>query len=543
MNLIQEIFQVFSRYKGRVATSHYVPPNSLITLTYGQIEERVRELAQYLLKQGMQPGDFVMCYMTKSVELVVSLLAIMMNGGTCCCFYSKQDPQYALKLFSLANPNFLILEENTLKNVKRQMEKIEPNHSFAAYGRYSEAGGIGAASQNHSRAIYILKYPSGENDRRIRFQELSRRCNSPSWCLFTSGSTGTPKGVLISGEDLLRRAMTEIEDYELTEQDSLLSLLPFSFDVGLNQFLSCLLSGAHLVILNSWFPKDILTTIRSQSISGISGVPSIWADVIAYPKEPDFDQFVRDLRYITVSGGDLAKNQLVQLRQFFREAKIFKTYGQTETFRSSILKPFDFEKKMTSVGLPVKGTRVFILNNRGEITPPNTEGEIVHYGVGTMLGYLNDLEGTGEKLRELKEPVLGTVQGGKLVFTGDRGKMDEEGYLYVLGREDGMIKTLGYRVYPKEIESCILEHEHVKNAAVVGIRDDRKGQAVIAEVVANGALEKQRLIAFLKERLPYYMIPSEINVVQHLPMTENGKIRYAAIKEKYEERRILQDRS
>jgi acyl-coenzyme A synthetase/AMP-(fatty) acid ligase len=463
----------------------------------------------------------------------------MLNGGVCCCFYSKQNPQYALKLFSIANPNFLILEENTLKNVKKQMEKIEPNHPFPSYAKYPEAGGIGTSSQNDSRGIYVLKYPSAESDSGKGFQEFGCNSDKASWCLFTSGSTGTPKGVLISGEDLLRRAMTEIEDYELTEQDSLLSLLPFSFDVGLNQLLSCLLSGAHLVILNSWFPKDILTTIRSRNINGISGVPSIWAEALAYPKGPDFEQNTQTLRYVTVSGGDLAKNQLVELRQYFRNSKIFKTYGQTETFRSSMLKPSDFERKMTSVGRPVKGTQVFILNDKGEIVPPNIEGEIVHYGVGTMLGYINDLEGTNGKLREIVDSLRETVNEGKLVFTGDRGKIDEEGYLYVLGREDGMIKTLGHRVYPKEIESCILEHEHVKNVAVVGVRDERRGQMIIAEVIGSGALDKQRLTSFLKERLPYYMIPSEINIVQYLPMTENGKIGYAAIKEKYEERRIL----
>ena len=139
MNLIQEITQVFLRYKEKAATSHYVPPNSLLTLTYGQLEERVRELAQYLLKQGMQPCDLVMCYMTKSVDLVVSILAIMLNGGVCCCFYSKQNPQYALKLFSMANPRFILLEENTLRSVKRQMERIEPNHPFPSCGRYPEA--------------------------------------------------------------------------------------------------------------------------------------------------------------------------------------------------------------------------------------------------------------------------------------------------------------------------------------------------------------------------------------------------------------------
>ena len=543
MNLIQEIIQAFSRYKGRAATSHYVPPNSLITLTYGQLEERVREIADFLLKQGMQPGDLVMCYTTKSLEMVVSILAVLLTGGVCSSFYSKQNPQYSLKLFSIAHPRFLLFDEGTLRNLKKSVKTTGSDNRCPVYMEYPALESIEIRQHHSSKAIYVSKYPLGKNDSGKEISAIEHYLDDAAWCLFTSGSTGVPKGVLISRKDLLRRAMTEIEDYELTDQDSLLSLLPFSFDVGLNQLLSCLLSGAHLVILNSWFPKDVLTTIRSRNITGISGVPSIWAEALAYPKEPDFEQNTQTLRYVTVSGGDLAKNQLVELRQYFRNSKIFKTYGQTETFRSSMLKPSDFERKMTSVGRPVKGTQIFILNDKGEIAPPNIEGEIVHYGVGTMLGYINDLEGTNGKLRDIVESVRETVNEGKLVFTGDRGKIDEEGYLYVLGREDGMIKTLGHRVYPKEIESCILEHEHVKNTAVVGVRDERRGQMIIAEVIGNGALDKQRLMSFLKERLPYYMIPGEINVVEHLPLTENGKIRYAAIKEKYEERRILQDRS
>jgi acyl-coenzyme A synthetase/AMP-(fatty) acid ligase len=543
MDLIQEISQVFSRYKEKAATSHYVPPNSLMTLTYGQLEGRVREIADGLLKQGMQPGDLVMCYMTKSLEMVVSILAVLLTGGVCSSFYSKQNAQYSLKLFSIADPRFLVLDEGTLRNLKKVVKTTGSDNRYPVCLEYPELQSIDIWQHHSSKAIYVSKYPSSKNDCGKEMSATEHRLDDAAWCLFTSGSTGAPKGVLIGEEDLLRRAMTEIEDYELTEQDSLLSLLPFSFDVGLNQLLSSLLSGSHLVILNSWFPKDILTTISSRKITGISGVPSIWADLIAYPKEPDFEQSIYTLRYITVSGGDLAKNQLAQLRQYFRDLKIYKTYGQTETFRSSMLKPFDFERKMTSVGRPIKGTEVVVLNDNGEIAPPNTEGEIVHYGVGTMLGYLNDLEGTSEKLRKMKEPGSKTMKEGKWVFTGDRGKMDEEGYLYVLGREDGMIKTLGHRVYPKEIEGCILEHGDVKNVAVIGIKDEHKGQAIIAEVVGDGALTKQSLIVHLKERLPYYMIPAEINIVEHLPMTENGKIKYAAIKERYEGRRISQDRT
>jgi acyl-coenzyme A synthetase/AMP-(fatty) acid ligase len=276
-----------------------------------------------------------------------------------------------------------------------------------------------------------------------------------------------------------------------------------------------------------------------MGITGISAVPSIWAEMITYPKGQVFAKNTRKLRYVTVSGGDLNRNQLLHLKEYFQNVKIYKTYGQTETFRSSILKPSDFERKITSVGLPVRGTRIFIMDEKGEIVKANTEGEIVHYGAGMMIGYLNDLPGTREKMRKAPETIKDIVKEGNVIYTGDRGMIDEEGYLYVLGREDGMIKTLGYRVYPKEIEGYILEHEQVKNAAVVGIRDSRKGQYIVAEVVPNGKLDGDGLIAYLKNRMASYMFPEKIHIVESLPMTENGKINYSKIKEKYEERRIL----
>jgi acyl-coenzyme A synthetase/AMP-(fatty) acid ligase len=421
----------------------------------------------------------------------------------------------------------------------KSKEEIDKNHQFILFEKEIESLKTESINQEGDATVSVKKYTVGKGDGRIEFAEEYWHGDSPAYCLFTSGSTGMPKGVLISRKDLYNRAKTEIEDYEITDRDCLLSLLPFSFDVGLNQLFSCFLSGGHLILLNSWFPKDIVTAIDSMGITGISAVPSIWAEMITYPKGQVFAKNTRKLRYVTVSGGDLNRNQLLHLKEYFQNVKIYKTYGQTETFRSSILKPSDFERKITSVGLPVRGTRIFIMDEKGEIVKANTEGEIVHYGAGMMIGYLNDLPGTREKMRKAPETIKDIVKEGNVIYTGDRGMIDEEGYLYVLGREDGMIKTLGYRVYPKEIEGYILEHEQVKNAAVVGIRDSRKGQYIVAEVVPNGKLDGDGLIAYLKNRMASYMFPEKIHIVESLPMTENGKINYSKIKEKYEERRIL----
>jgi acyl-coenzyme A synthetase/AMP-(fatty) acid ligase len=539
MKLFREIENTFSNYREKPAVSRFTPPISLSTLTYGQIEEQIKNFSHFMIQQGMQSGDLSIIYMNKSPELVAIILAIIVNNGVACCLNSRLRPFQVSKISSNAKPKFIILDRNTFVSILKSKEVIDKNHQFILFGKENELSKTESITQEGDATLLVKKYAMGKVEGPKSFTVKHCRGDSPAYCLFTSGSTGIPKGVLISRNDLYNRAKTEIEDYELTDEDCLLNLLPFSFDVGLNQLFSCILSGAHLILLNSWFPKDILTAIESTGISGISAVPSIWAEMITYPKDPMFRKNTQTLRYITVSGGDLNKNQLLRLKDYFANVKIYKTYGQTETFRSSILKPCDFERKITSVGLPVRGTRVFIVDEKGEIAKPNTEGEIVHYGAGTMLGYLNDLPGTGEKKRKAPETINDIVKEGNVVYTGDRGMIDQEGYLYVLGREDGMIKTLGNRVYPKEIEGYILEHEGIKNAAVVGIRDSRKGQYIVAEVVPNGKLNMDGLIAHLKERMASYMFPEKIYIVQSLPMTENGKINYSKLREKYEERRFL----
>lgn len=539
MKLFQEIENTFSNYREKPAVSRFTPPNSLYTLTYSQLEEQIIHFRHFMIHQGMQSGDLLIIYMNKSPELVAIILAIILNGGVACCLNSRLRPFQVLKISSNAKPKFIILDQSTFMSISKSQEVIDKNYQFILFGKEIESSKTESITQEGDASLFVKKYTMQKGDGRTLFPEKDYQADSPAYCLFTSGSTGIPKGVLISKNDLYNRAKTEIEDYELTNVDCLLNLLPFSFDVGLNQLFSSFLSGAHLILLNSWFPKDILTAVEWVGITGISAVPSIWADMITYPKGQEFSKNTQTLRYITVSGGDLNKNQLLRLRQYFENVRIYKTYGQTETFRSSILKPNDFQGKITSVGLPVKGTRVFIVNEKGEIADPNTEGEIVHYGAGMMLGYLNDLAGTEEKKRKAPQAIKDIVKEGNVIYTGDRGMMDQQGYLYVLGREDGMIKTLGYRVYPKEIEGYILEHERVKNAAVVGVRDSHKGQFIVAEIIPNGELDMDGLMAYLKNRMSSYMIPEKIHVVESLPMTENGKINYSKLKEKYEERRIL----
>jgi acyl-coenzyme A synthetase/AMP-(fatty) acid ligase len=342
-------------------------------------------------------------------------------------------------------------------------------------------------------------------------------------CLFTSGSTGTPKGVLVSAGDLEARAMAEARLFGLGPGEVLLSILPFSFDVGLNQLLSALTVGCTLVLLDSWLPADILKAVATTRVTGISAVPSIWQDMLHAGMRFDTDGAHRSLRYITISGGDLLPQQLERVAHLAPGCSVFKTYGQTETFRSTALRPEEFTVKRESVGRALENVRVYVLRDDGTPCSPHEVGEVVHTGLGTMTGYL-DGEDPQRKLRP--NPFFGEGDRRRFaVFTGDLGFLDEDGHLYLKGRRDAMLKVEGNRVYPQEIAKHIVGLEAVQEAEVVGIRDDGGrtmlvGFVVLARGVSTSARELRRALI---DRLPSYMVPSHVVALEAIPRTASGK--------------------
>ncbi len=166
-------------------------------------------------------------------------------------------------------------------------------------------------------------------------------------------------------------------------------MLPFSFDVGLNQLIASLVAGATLVILDSWMPADILRAVAERGVTGISAVPSIWLDFLKAGLGFDRAGAHRTLRYVTVSGGDLNPAHLESLPSLGAGLQIFKTYGQTEVFRPTCLRPGEFASHRRSVGRPFGRSRVYVVRDDGSRAAPGERGEVVATGLGVMLGYLD----------------------------------------------------------------------------------------------------------------------------------------------------------
>ena len=223
---------------------------------------------------------------------------------------------------------------------------------------------------------------------------------------------------------------------------------------------------------------------------------------------------------------------LATLRQVLPTTKVVLMYGLTEAFRSTYLPPEELDRRPTSMGKAIPDTEILVVNEQGQPCKPGEIGELVHRGPTVSMGYWGQPELTAQVLRP--HPFLPAELGDteRVCYSGDLVKMDEEGFLYFVGRRDTMIKSSGYRVSPTEVEEVLFQRGLVREAAVIGVPDDVLGQAIKAFVVPKEgqAIDPASLPLFCAEKLPRFMIPKYVEVLEKLPKTSSGKVDYPALR-------------
>lgn len=475
-------------------------------------------------ERSTAPDAMIPIYLERTAECVAAILgAIAASRGFVPINRKLRGPQVECIVRLLACP-YVLSDAGGLTQLK---PSLGPGSSLAAASwRLLSSDGTPKAARELPAALteeldissFELRAAAG-----TRLDTTPGHGNHPACCLFTSGSTGEPKGVLIEPADLCRRVAAEVDWYRITENDVLLNLLPFSFDVGLNQLLSAIHSGAQLVLLHSWMPVDVRRACQTLGVTGISSVPGLWRDQIDSGIRLSSGAEEASLRYITVSGGGLDPRSLERLPGLVPGAGIYKTYGQTETFRSSSLHPDEYAAKPESVGRAFGSARFHIVDDQMFPCAPFEEGEILHTGLGVMRGYLHGGH-SGTKL--IENPFVATGDPAKTaVRTGDFGYVDDEGFLFVRGRKDEMIKIQDNRVYPDEIAAQSVRVEGVCSAEVVGFRtpEGTTKLAAFLRLDQDSPLTLAGIRAELRKKLPSYMVPSVIEVCEAYPKTSNGK--------------------
>jgi acyl-coenzyme A synthetase/AMP-(fatty) acid ligase len=315
------------------------------------------------------------------------------------------------------------------------------------------------------------------------------------------------------------RAVTEY--LQITAEDRIASLLPFSFDYGLNQLLCAAGTGACLVVERSPVPARIAQALAAKRVSVVAAVPPLWLQLL------DADLFgstpLSSLRVMTNSGGRLPAEAVRALRRCQSRASLVLMYGLTEAFRSTYLPPDRVDRKPTSIGRAIPGAEILVLDDDLARCPPGQTGQLVHRGPTVALGYWDDPEATARAFRPNPLRPEGTPDAERVVFSGDLVTQDEEGDLFFVGRTDAMIKTLGYRVSPDEITDVLYDSGQVVESVVTSEPDEVRGARLVAYVVLRRDGSLEHLEAFAAKELPRYMRLARIEVREKLPRTASGK--------------------
>ena len=341
----------------------------------------------------------------------------------------------------------------------------------------------------------------------------------PALILYTSGTTGAPKGVTLSHRNLAANVGSIVAYLGLGPDDSVVSVLPFYYAYGASVLHTHLTTGGCVVLeSNMLFPHMVAASIATHRATGFSGVPSTFSLLLDRADLAAHD--LSSLRYLTQAGGPMAPALAQRLREALPGPRLFLMYGQTEaTSRLTYLPPERLADKPGSVGVPIAGVTVRVVDEHGRDAAPGIEGEVLVQGPSIMLGYWNAPAETARAIRH------------GWLHTGDRGHLDDEGFLYLSGRRSDMIKTGAHRVFPADIEDAIQEIPGVSEVAVVGMDDPMLGQVVKACIVVSAPLERgaDTVKAHCRQRLAPYKVPRHVEFVDALPRTASGKVRRIAL--------------
>jgi len=467
-------------------------------VSFRLLKDKVFSLAQGLRKLGVKPGDKVAIYLPNWPEYIYSYLAIWSIGACSVPLDFMLTEDEIISCLSHSEAKVLITKHKaniSFANLKSALPSLKQIISC----RTAEEGTLSFEEFLSLEADNFSGPEVKEKDYAIIF--------------YTSGTTGKPKGVLINylQLDAPPKSMAFFVNADLSSKDVALCALPFSHLGGLIYIQNTITFGLTLVLMERFMPLDFLRNVQNYKVNFFWIVPSMYYALLQLKEFETFN--LSSLRWIVTFGASNSPDALRRFHQFCPKASLLNGWGLTETNAPTVVLPMG-SKNIESVGRPAPWIEVKILDDNGDELKTGQVGEVAVKSWVVTDGYLKDEELTRQ-----------TIRNGWF-YTGDLGRFDSEGFLYIVGRKKEMIKVGGEIVFEPEVESVLLKHPDVAEAAVVGVSDKLRGELPKAFLVAKEGknIPEEDLRFFLRQHLAHFKIPHYFEFCAELPKNRTGKI-------------------
>ncbi len=472
------------------------------TVTFADLNRRAEQVAQVLAAEGVGPETVVALLVTRGIELLVMILAVLKAGGA----YLPLDPHHpASRWRQILTQGRVRVLLTTEEFQPRMAEVIEP-------------GGM-------SRDLRVLTTESSAHARMAAPRPSHRTCSTQvAYTIFTSGSTGVPKGAMVTQQGMVNNVWGKIPTLGLTVSDVVAQTASHCFDISVWQLLSALLCGARVEILTDDIVRDpprLLAELARTGVTVAELVPSLLREVVMV--EPPVA--LPALRWLLPTGEAITPELC---RTWFAQhptVPLLNAYGPAECADDvayfTLKEALPADELVVPIGKPAANLQLYVLNSHLQHVPIGVTGEICVGGIGVGRGYLQDSTRTAVSF--VPHPYA-QQSGDRLYRTGDLGRYRADGNIEFLGRRDQQVKVRGYRIELGEIEAALAAQPGVRDQVVI-VREDRPGHPqLIAYVVYDGEQPVDILRPALRTLLPDYMVPATVIALEMLPLTPNGKI-------------------
>lgn len=499
-------------HMARLRPDHPAIVDQRSRLTYGEVAERMTDLAAGLIAAGLRKGESVGVWLPNCVEWVIAAMGVQAAGGVIVPLNTRyKGPEVAHALgkskarFLIHGDRFLgidysaILASTELPQVEHRLLVDLEGPDSGEFGRFVAAG----AANDQARA-----------EAQARMVALSG--DDVSDIIFTSGTTGAPKGVVTTHQQNVRTYVEWVRATTLNGDDRYLLIWPMSHCSGYKSgWLAGVIAGATVYAEAVLDIDRLIERTVSEQISFLPGPPPLFQSLLRVQDKGGGG--LTPLRVMGTGGTMIDPAMIAGVRSELGAEVVYAGYGLTECCGTAAMIRGDdpHDMVLTSSGRAIDGVELAAMGPDGQILPPGQEGELVTRGYHVMQGYLDDPEATAA-----------AIDGDGWLHTGDLGMLDAEGFVYITGRAKDMYIVGGFNCYPAEIENAIQPHAAVREVAVVGVPDQRMGEAGLAYVVREpgATTSEEELISWCREHMANYKVPRTIRFVDALPRNAMGKV-------------------